>query len=129
MSQTSSKPFGPIRDAYAFFSRMRDGNRSGYPCLPAPYPWCGAGDSPLRLLDFGVAMAALPPPYLAASAYLLHACGSPSWNLMMSTGTRQSSSSNLTVPNQYRRGQPYLRTYMPASTWWWRIMSCTMCLI
>jgi len=53
MSQTSSKPFGPIRDAYAFFQQHATETEEDIRAyLPHLHDW-SKGDSPIRMLDFG----------------------------------------------------------------------------
>jgi SAM-dependent methyltransferase len=53
MSQTSSKPFGPIRDAYAFFQQHATETEADI-CAYLPHIHSVAlGDRSLRMLDFG----------------------------------------------------------------------------
>jgi SAM-dependent methyltransferase len=53
MSQTSSKPFGPIRDAYAFFQEHATETEADIRAYrPYLHDW-STGDSPIRILDFG----------------------------------------------------------------------------
>jgi SAM-dependent methyltransferase len=53
MSQTSSKPFGPIRDAYAFFQQHATATEADIRAYRPPIHGVVLGNSPLRLLDFG----------------------------------------------------------------------------
>ena len=53
MSQTSSKPFGPIRDAYAFFQQHATETEADIRAYLPHIHGVALGDSPLRLLDFG----------------------------------------------------------------------------
>jgi len=53
MSQTSSKPFGPIRDAYAFFQQHATETEKDIRAYLPHIHGVSMGDSPLRTLDFG----------------------------------------------------------------------------
>src|SRR4030095_10527789 len=53
MSQTSSKPFGPIRDAYAFFQQHATETEEDVRAYLPHIHGVSMGDSPLRTLDFG----------------------------------------------------------------------------
>ena len=53
MSQTSSKPFGPIRDAYAFFQQHATETEEDIRAYLPHIHGASMGDSPLRTLDFG----------------------------------------------------------------------------
>src|SRR5512145_2596372 len=53
MSQISSKPFGPIRDAYAFFQQHATETEADIRAYLPHIHGMALGDSPLRLLDFG----------------------------------------------------------------------------
>jgi SAM-dependent methyltransferase len=53
MSQTSSKPFGPIRDAYAFFQQHATETEADIRAYLPHIHDMARGDSPLRMLDFG----------------------------------------------------------------------------
>ena len=88
MNQTSSKPFGPIRDAYAFFQKQATETEAD---IRAYLPHIGGlGKALCACWISGAAMVALPPPCSATCAYLLSACGSPSWSLVSIDGIRPS---------------------------------------
>ena len=53
MSQTSSKPFEPIRDAYVFFQQHATETEADIRAYLPHILGMTRGDSPLRLLDFG----------------------------------------------------------------------------
>jgi SAM-dependent methyltransferase len=53
MSQSSSKPFGPIRDAYAFFQQHATETEADIRVYLPHIHGMALGDSPLRMLDFG----------------------------------------------------------------------------
>ena len=53
MSQTSSKPFGPIRNAYAFFQQHATETQADIRAYLPHIHGVALGDSPLRMLDFG----------------------------------------------------------------------------
>ena len=53
MSQTSSKPFGPIRDAYAFFQQHATETEADIRVYLPHIHGMALRDSPLRMLDFG----------------------------------------------------------------------------
>jgi SAM-dependent methyltransferase len=53
MSETSSKPFGPIRDAYAFFQQHATETEADIRAYLPHILGVALGDGPLRLLDFG----------------------------------------------------------------------------
>lgn len=53
MSQTSSKPFGPIRDAYAFFQQHATETEADISAYLPHILGVARGDNPLRMLDFG----------------------------------------------------------------------------
>jgi SAM-dependent methyltransferase len=53
MSQTSNKPFGPIRDAYAFFQQHATETEEDVRAYLPHIHGVLMGDSPLRMLDFG----------------------------------------------------------------------------
>lgn len=70
MHHTSRKPFGPIRDAYAFFLQHGtevEADIRAY--LPHLHP-LAAGDRPLRLLDFGCGDGAFTATLLARTGWL-----------------------------------------------------------
>jgi len=53
MSQTSSKPFEPIRDEYAFFQQHATETEEDIRAYLPHIHGVSMGDSPLRMLDFG----------------------------------------------------------------------------
>src|SRR5215475_5604948 len=53
MSQTSSKPFGPIRDAYAFFQQHATETEADIRAYLPHIHGMALRDSPVRVLDFG----------------------------------------------------------------------------
>jgi SAM-dependent methyltransferase len=53
MSQSSSKPFGPIHDAYAFFQQHATETEEDIRAYLPHIQGVSMGDSPLRTLDFG----------------------------------------------------------------------------
>jgi SAM-dependent methyltransferase len=71
MSQTSSKPFGPIRDAYAFFQQhtteAEEDVRAYMPYLHGLSP----GHKPIRMLDFGCGDGGFSATFLVC-AHLPH---------------------------------------------------------